>query len=124
MIIGDERVVRAIERFEQNFHQHADDFPYEIKTSIVRQIVRVGAIDTTAMIQAENISRELVTDSRHHFRVDTSSNPDVFYDGFVEFPTRNVDGTLRYGRYFVRDGIRHADIGGIIERIATESFVI
>lgn len=121
---GDDKVVADIERLERNFARRADDFPYELKTSIVRQIVSVRAIDTTAMIQAFDYHRDVVTDSGYRYKIDTSNNPAVFYDGFVEFPTANRDGSMRPGRYFVRDGIKRADIERVVNDIVTDSFVI
>lgn len=124
MIRGAQRVINALEAFARNFGNHIDDFGYEMKTSVVREIIRAGNIDTTAMIQAIDYHRDPVTDSGYKFHVDTSNNPDVFYDGFVEFDTANRDGTKRKGSRFYQKGILNWQLEPIVDGIARESFVI
>lgn len=119
-----QQVIHDLESFVRNVGHGVDDLGYEMKTSVVREIVRAGAIDTTAMIQSVDYHRSPVTDSGHRFEVDTSNNPDVFYDGFVEFDTRNRDGSVRRGRRFYEKGIEHWDIERIFNQIADRSFVV
>jgi hypothetical protein len=120
-VIGAEKVIAAFQAFERNLLRHVEDVPYEIKSSIVREIVRTRSIDTARMIQAENYHQTYVSDGDFRYEVDTSSNPDVFYDGFVDQPgvTRNWAG-----RFFNQRGIEGANIERIFNEIAADSFVI
>lgn len=122
-IIGADKVVRDIESFVTKIGD-SSDLGYELKTSIIREIIRAGAIDTTAMVQAIDYTRSFVVDDGHTFFVGAVNNPDVFYDGFVELPTRNRDGSYREGRYFYQKGIENADFERVFDSIARESFVI
>lgn len=123
MIRGHRKVIDALEGFEKSFAE-VDDFGMEFKTSIVREIVRASAIDTTAMIQAVDWHRDPVTSSGYRFHVDTSNNPLVFYDGFVEFDTANRDGTIRKGRKFYEKGLQRADVERLVNERARRNFVI
>lgn len=109
----------VLDRFGRNLDRRADDFPYEIKTSIIRETVRGRHIDTTRFIRAIDFHRASVVDSSHRFTVDTSNNPDVFYDGWLEFPRRGWRGA-----YVYQKGIQNADIKGVADRIMNESFVV
>lgn len=116
---GLDKLLRDLNDLERNFERRSDDFPYEIKTSIIRQIVRGGHIKTTRMIRAMDYHRSAVVDGSHRFTVDTSNNPDVFYDGWLEFVRRNWRGA-----YVYQKGIENADIQGVADRIVSDSFVI
>lgn len=120
VIIGDRQVVGAFDHLVNALDRRVSEFPYEIKTSVVREIVRTGSIDTTRMIQAVNYHEDHVTSSGQHFRVDTSDDDSVTYDGFVDQPgeTRNWPG-----RFFYQRGIEGANIEQVISSIMNESFV-
>lgn len=115
-------VIQAFHRLEKNWLEHGDRFAYEFKTSIVRQIVRQRHIDTSAMIRSMNYHREAMTDSSVKFRIDTSDNAvrDVFYDGFLEFPTRRGwPGAFVYQR-----GIENADVQREARDVMDRSFMV
>lgn len=120
-LIGAQRVLQAIDRYANTLLQRGDDIPYELKTSIIREVIRTGSIDTAAMITAIDYHREVVTNTEQRYRIDTSNNPDVTYDGFVEFKgeTRNWPG-----RYFYQRGIENAELERIFDSFADRSFVI
>jgi len=114
-------IIAMFQRLDRNWIEHSDDFAYEIKTSIVRQIARQGHIDTTAMIRSVNYHREAFTSQSVKYRIDTSDNAvrDVFYDGFVEFPRKNWPGAFFYQR-----GIENANIQQIADDIIDRSFMV
>jgi hypothetical protein len=109
---------QRIQKFVRGFETHLDDFGYELKTSVIREIVRTGSIDTGRMIQAIDYHRQAVVDGVG-FTVDASRDPEVFYDGFVERPgeTRNWEG-----RFFYQRGIEGANFEMVIDDIAQEAF--
>lgn len=122
---GLDKPIRDVDNFVSDMTDRgADDIGYELKTSVIRATVREGAIDTTAMIQAFDYHRSPVTDSGVSIRVDTSNNPDVFYDGFVEFETENRDGSMRRGRYVYKQGIETANMEQVFDGVARRSFVV
>ena len=126
MTRGTTKVVKAINDFVSNISRDSDKFGAEFKGSVVREIVRERAIDTTLMIQAIDFDRNQVVDSGHDKVLIGAmvGNHDVFYDGFVEFETANRDGTMRRGRYVYKKGIENANVERVVNEIARESFVI
>lgn len=121
---GFDRPIRALDRFLALVgSKGVDDIGYELKTSVVASIVHERAIDTTAFIQAIDYHRSVVVDG-NHLRVDASNNPDVFYDGFVEFPTPNRDGSMRRGRFVYKQGIENGNLERIFDHLAEDAFVI
>lgn len=120
-MIGADKFLRALSGYKNTLDRNADDIPYEIKTSIIREIIRTGSVDTGAMIKAIDYHREAVTDSAINWRIDASNDPDVTYDGFVELKgeTRNWPG-----RYFYKRGIENAQIEQIFDSFADRSFVV
>lgn len=119
MIHGLDKVLRALAAFERNANRRADDFAYELKTSIIRETVRGRHIKTARFIRAIDYHRQAVVDGEHRFAVDASSNPDVFYDGFLEFPRKGWPGA-----YVYQKGIQNVDFERIADKIASESFVV
>lgn len=120
-VIGAEKPIRDLEEYIRVLERRGDEIPYEIKTSVVREIVRTRSIDTTAMIQAVDYHQEIVTSGHQTFRIDTSNDESVTYDGFVE-----VDGVTRnwQGRWNFRGGIENANIHRIFDEFAREAFVV
>lgn len=119
-----DRVTRDLDKFLENMIVHADDFAYELKTSIVSEVVHTGSIDTARMIQAINYHREIVSTVGSTFRIDTSDNDEVTYDGFVDRPiARNAFG-FEGGRLFYQTGIEKANIGRVADEIADMSFSV
>lgn len=113
-----ERVIGDLGAYERNLHKHRTDIPYEIKTSIISQIVRTGSIDTSRFIQAVDFREEGYGEG-YRFLIDASRDSEVTYDGFLEF-----DGVTRrfVGRYNYRDGIQQSRLKPIFDEIASESF--
>ena len=122
-IIGEQRPIRAIQRFLETVDREVEDIPYEIKTSVVREIVRTGSIDTARMIQAVDYHGGVVTDG-HHYEVDASKDDEVTYDGFVDQPIRPNAFGFTGGRLFNQRGIEGANLGAIFDSWANSSFVI
>lgn len=114
-----DKVLRDLAAFERNANRRADDFAYELKSSIIRETVRGRHIVTTRFIRAIDYHRQAVVDSEQRFRIDTSSNPDVFYDGYLEFPRKGWAGA-----YVYQKGIQNVDFERIADKIASESFVV
>lgn len=123
-VIGGDKVVADLRKFLRNFENAADEFGQELRKSVVDAIFKEEAIDTAAMVIAIDYTRSFVVDGGATFFLGTVDNPEVFYDGFAELPTRNRDGSMRRGRYFYKQGIENAKFGNIIENIADRSFVI
>lgn len=113
-----EQVIRDLESYGRNFDAHAEDIPYEIKTSVVTQIIRTGSIDKGWFIQAVDF-REEAYGYGHRYLIDSSRDERVHYDGFLEF-----DGVRRrfVGRYNYRDGIEQSRLKPIFDEVADESF--
>lgn len=124
MIRGEKKVIHDLNEFVRRSAASLDEIGYELKTSVVRYIYREHAIDTAAMIQSIDYTKSFVTDSGSTIFVGALSNTEVFYDGFVELPTRNRDGTMREGRYFYRQGIENANFKKVFDDVAHRSFVI
>lgn len=123
-IHGADKVVRDLNDFIRNFEKKSDDVGVALRKAVVDAIFKEQAIDTAAMVIAIDYSNSYVTDTGIAFFVGTIDNPDVYYDGFVEFPTANRDGTTRRGRFFYKQGIENTDFARLIDQVATESFVI
>jgi hypothetical protein len=116
-----QQVIQFFKDLERNWADASDNFAYEFKTSIVRQIARQGHIDTTAMIRSVNYHREAVTSAGVRYRIDTSDGQvrDVFYDGWVEFPRKNWPGG-----FFYQKGIENADVNRVADEVMDRTFVV
>lgn len=112
---GAETVLRALHEFES-----ADWSPIAvaIKNSWEEEIFVVDAIDTGRMIRSVDW-REQVTSFGDdlEFFIDTSDDPLVTYDGYVEGGTKYMKA-----RYPARRGVENADFKQTIDVIIDDSF--
>lgn len=115
-----QQVINDLTKFETAVMDNGDII-YELKTSVVREIVRVRAIDTGRMISSINYSPVIRTSKRMRYKLDAvSQNSDVIYDDIVERGRRRP--TPLEGRYPYKRGIEGADIHGTVDRIADSIF--
>lgn len=112
-----ERIINDFQKYLNSWNIRREEIPYELKTSIIRQIVRTGSIDTTRFIQAVDFREGGFDADGYRYLIDSARNSEVYYDGFVEFDTRNYPG-----RYNFRDGIENANIRRITDNFADDSF--
>lgn len=113
-------VIDALNRYETKFNDRAEEIPYEIANAVRVATIRGGHIDTTAFIQSLDYYRDVMVHNDHRFHIDASAGRvrDVFYDGWLEFPRKGWPGAFVYEK-----GIRSANIQGIFDSIAAESFI-
>lgn len=114
-----EQFLMMLDLYERNFYARKAEIPYELKTSIVRQIVRTRSIDTTRFIQAVDFRLVEVSNDSFRYYIDAARNSEVYYDGYVEF---NGDKRNWVGRFNYRDGIQNANIESITDSIADQTF--
>lgn len=123
---GHQQVDKDIARFIRTIENRGmRNIGQDLVLGIKAAITFVGAIDTRRMIQGVDHTAAFVVDGGRSMFVGSSiGDPGVFYDGFVEFDTRNRDGTIRPGRPFNQMAIENTDFQAIFDSIADDSFVI
>ncbi len=123
---GDKEVLRDLDKYLRFVQSEGMEMlGEEFFHAVTDAIQFVDAIDTTRMIQGVDHTASFVVDGGRSMFVGASiGNPTVFYDGFVEFPTRNRDGSVRAGRYFYKRGIEKAEVHDIMNIAANRSFVL
>lgn len=116
-------VIADIDSYVRNWNRRRDEIPYEIKSSIISQIVRTRSIDTTRFIRSIDF-REQAAGDGYRYLIDSSRDREVTYDGFLEFGTSNVNayGVLISPRYNFRGGIENSRLEPIADSIADVSF--
>lgn len=125
IVRGINQVIQAFDRYQRNWQRKADEIPYEIKTSIIRQIIRTGSIDTTRFIRAVDFREDAVQFDQIRYLIDAmSSNPDVTYDGFLETGTKrpNAYGVTFAPRLNYGDGIENANLEQVFDNFADSAF--
>ncbi len=127
MIIGGERVIAALQSLVRGFHDRADDFGDLLGKSVQSEINKNPGIKTRAFIEGLNNGQwsQMVSGDRSNVLVGSSiGNANVFYDGFLEFDTRNRDDSTRPGRHYYQYGIENVDFQPLTDEIAHDAFMI
>ena len=89
----------------------------EVKNSYVEQVFEVHAIKTGRFIRSINWQSGEKSEERQSFFIDTLSDVQVTYDGWIEFG----HGSMK-ARYPAKRGIIYADIGSIFDVLVDDAF--
>ena len=87
-VSGIGEIIRHFERVAENVTRDAEQIPKKISDSWVLMILLTDAIDSGDMLRAVNFHPVAQENDFSQFVVDTSDNPDVNYEGFVEGGTK------------------------------------
>lgn len=104
-------IVRRFEKIGENFERKGGQIPKKITDSWVLMINITDAIDSGDMLRAVNFHPVETSGELLEYVVDTSDNPSVNYEGFVEGGTKNMEA-----RYPAQKGIEREDfVSSIID---------
>lgn len=109
MIQGFDTIVNAFKRLD------TADFsaiPTEVENRYEEQVFQKDAIDTGDFIQSIGWHPLIQSPEVHSYEVDTSNNPDVFYEGFVDQGTKFITP-----RYMARGAIENLYLGDVLDEI-------
>lgn len=113
-------MIGILRGFERTLNARADDFPFEIVSSIRRFIIRTHTIDEGKLLFAFDFNEVATNAESVQFLIDTSNDLDRYgIEGFVEFD-RPAYGFI--GRKFMEQGIENADYQRVMDEIVFASF--
>jgi hypothetical protein len=116
-----EEIISDLDRLERNADAVTKKLAAEIRRNVTENVHRWPGIRTRAFINSIN---EHPLFGEHHYQIDNSDNPDVFYSGFLEFQTANRgDNGVRPGRYYFERGILQTDFENEFDVMINDSLI-
>ena len=121
MMKGLENVINALDSYLQEVKQHSEAIPAEVKNNLVEDIATYPSIYRGWYIQA--VAWHPIMAGGLHWEIDARNNPDVIYDGWLEFETWNRGRkTKRVARLHNQHAIENSDYQHIFDDIADSNF--
>lgn len=118
---GIEIIINALDRFLPELEKRGDAIPAEIKNNLVEDIASYPSIKTGAYIQS--VAWHPIMAGGLHWEIDARNNPDVIYDGWLEFETYNRGRkTTRVARLHNQHAIEHSDFEHIFDDVSNNTF--
>lgn len=112
-------IIKDFESYARNLRSRREEIPYELRTSIIREIYRTNSIDTGRFWKAVDYREESGVES-YNYVIDASRDSKVIYDDIVE---RGRKDTNKYpGRLNYLKGIQKADLSRFFDTLFTSSF--